>query len=532
MRRLSALPVSMIAVFLAASGCAGSPRRSAPGSDSGHYASNATFTMALATDPGGFDPYHSQLVLSKTGLAYDSLVYQQPDGKFVSGLANNWSADAHGATFTLRPDLTCSDGTPLTASQVAAAFTYIGDPKNQSPLYGQLIPKIPFTATADDTNRTVKVALRKPFGFLLHTFGEAPIVCEKGLKNPKMLKSASDGTGPFVLTSAVPGQSYTFTVRKNYKWGPNGATTQVPGLPAKVVLKIVTNETTAANLLLSGGLNFAQITGEDRQRATARGLKSAVLHSSSAWLWFNQLGGRPTADKLVRQALASALDTDQLVKVSTGGTGTAATGLITNEPKPCTGNPVSGLLPKHDLAAAGSLLDQAGWTKGSDGVRRKNGKALSFNFHYPPSINTGYKPTAELLSQVWKALGVQIKLTADSSAAFNQAMFQTSNYDIYLVGFVAHLPSQMVPYVSGAVPPKGSNVAGINNSEYSASTAKASTLLPPEACQFWNQAEQALYRDVDVVPISDQAVPYFLQKAQAQISGAHIPIPTSLRVLN
>ncbi len=488
--------------------------------------------MALNADPGVFDPYHSQLVLGKSGLAYDSLIHQEPDGTFVSGLAEKWTADTRRATFTLRPDVTCSDGTHLTASHVAAALSYIADPKNQSPLYGQLIPKVPFRATADDATRTVKVELQQPFGFILHTFGEAPIMCAKGLKNPGILKSTSSGTGPFVLTSVVPGDSYTFTVRKDYKWGPAGAATAAPGVPMKVVLRIITNETTAANLLLAGELNFAQITGQDQQRVARRLPDKATLQSSSAWLWFNQIGGRPTADRQVRQALVGALDRSQLVKVSTGGTGTPAAGLITNVPKPCVGDNVTGQLPSHDLAAAKTVLDNAGWVEGPDGIRSKAGKALKINLHYPPSLNTGYRPTAELLSQAWRALGAQVQLSADTSAAFNQILFNTGDYDVYLVGFVAHLPSQMVPYLSGPVPPEGTNVSGIRNQEYNALAAKAASTLAPAACQFWNGAERALYRNVDLVPISDQTVPYFLQGAQARISGAHIPVATSLRVLS
>lgn len=204
---------------------------------------------------------------------------------------------------------------------------------------------------------------QKPFGFVLNTVGQLPIVCPKGLTDPNVFKNGSAGTGPFVLTAVVPGQSLTFTVRKGNTWGPGGASTSAPGTPAKVVLKVVSDQTTAANLLLSGGANLAEISGPDGQRLERAGLRKVQRLGSGAWLWFNHLGGRPTAGKQVRQALVQALDLGQVVKVSTGGSGGPSTGLVTRQPRPCTADTVSGQFPKYDLAAAGALLDTAGWRK-------------------------------------------------------------------------------------------------------------------------------------------------------------------------
>jgi peptide/nickel transport system substrate-binding protein len=335
------------------------------------------------------------------------------------------------------------------------------------------------------------------------------------------------------LTNVVPGQSYTFTVRKDYSWGPGGAGTNAAGIPAKVVLQVVTNETTRANLLLSGQVNFARVGGGDQQRLIAQGMRKVPVPNSGAWLWFSQLGDRPTADKKVRQALASALNLDQLIKINTGGSGSAATGLINREPRPCSGDTVTGRLPRYDTKAAQTLLDQAGWIRGADGIRRKAGKTLSMDLHYAPPYGSAFdKPTAELIAQQWKTIGVKSKLTADTAASFNEVVFKTSNYDVYMLGFGADLPTQIERYVSGPTPPKGINLAGIENKDYNAFAAKAGALTPPAACRYWNQAEAALWRDVNPVPISTRPWFYFLNKAQAQVAGIHVPVPTSLRVLD
>ncbi len=527
MPRPTTLVAPILAACLVATGCSGSGTNGG----SGALASGGTFTMAIPADLGTFDPYRNNTVYYAS-LAYDSLVNLGQDGTFVSGLAEKWSADARSASFTLRDGVTCSDGTPLTATRVAEALRYIGDPQKKSRQYGLTTPTAPFTVTADDAARTVGVTMTaEPFGFLLNTIGQAPIMCPKGVADPSLLKSGSDGTGPFVLTEVVPGQSYTFTVRQGYTWGPGGASTSAPGTPAKVVLRIIPNEATSANLLLSGEVNLAPIGGQDQQRLTAQNLERFQVAGSGAGLRFNQIGGRPTADKRVRQALVHALDMAKVVEVSTGGAGTASTGLVALQPKPCTGDTVAGRLPGHDVATAESLLDQAGWVKGADGIRAKDGKRLSVGLHYVPSLFPLDKPTAELLSRQWKAIGVDVRLVVNSTVDVPKVLYETTDWDVFMGLGTAYLPSQMAPFVSGPFPPKGTNLAGVNR-DYDALVAKAKALTPPAACTYWNQAEQALYRDVNLAPISNRPTFYYLKNARAAGAGYTIPIPTSIRLLS
>lgn len=527
MRHLIRSLAATTALCVVAAGCSGSSSEQ----DARRYATAGTFTMALRGDPATFDPYHSQLIFASAYLAYDPLVHVQPGGRIVAGLAEKWEATATSATFTLRKGVTCSDGTTLTADDVAKAINYVVDPENESPQYGVNTPTVPLTATGDEATRTVMVATKSPFGFLLNTIGQLPIMCAKGLADRTLLKTRSDGTGPFVLTEVVPGQSYTFTVRKGYAWGPGGASTNAEGTPSKVVLRVIENETTAANLLTADELNFAQITGQDQRRLDAAGLRKVDVPMSGAWLWLNHANGRPTAELPVRKALAHALDLDEVVKVNTGGTGKASAGLTAMEPKPCSDDSVSGQLPGYDRAAAERLLDQAGWTKGADGTRAKGGNPLALDVHYPSYGSPYEKATAELLAQRWGAVGAQVRLTPDNRAELGKVMFSTGAFDVYVLGFGFNLPNQMVPYLSGAKPPDGVNLAAVDNREFLSLAKAAAAKLPPEACADWRRAEQALYRNVDIIPVADRPNVFYLRAAEAAASGFMIPIPTSLRVL-
>lgn len=248
-------------------------------------------------------------------------------------------------------------------------------------------------------------------------------------------------------------------------------------------------------------------------------------------LRFNQRDDkRPTADQRVRRALVQALDRDQLVKVTSGGAGRPATGLSLVEPRACPGDLVSGRLPKYDVAAAESTLDQAGWIKGGDGVRTKNGRQLAIQLIYINANSNYEKPTTELIAQKWKAIGVDVKVRSVPFVSLTNVLYETGDWDVYTGLGTAYLPSAWVPFVSGPYPPKGKNLAG-QNKDYEALVAKAQPLTPPAACPYWNQAEQALYRDLNIVPIADRRATYYLSHATAQPSGYEQPVPTSVRLL-
>ena len=98
-------------------------------------------------------------------------------------------------------------------------------------------------------------------------------------------------------------------------------------MPDTIVMKIVQNETTAANLLLSGEINAAQIIGPDAERLEKQGLFSAETPALLGEQWYNHADGHATSDPAVRMALTQALDLAELQKVLTSGKGTPATTL-------------------------------------------------------------------------------------------------------------------------------------------------------------------------------------------------------------
>jgi peptide/nickel transport system substrate-binding protein len=499
------ITAGMLAVSLVACGGAAGGRSVVEG---------GTFTFVVGTDPGNLDPQFTSLSVTEQvdRFLYDSLVKFDKDGKMVPGLAEKWSATTTEATFALRDKITCADGTPLTATQVAANINFVGDPKNASSRIGVYVPA-GATATADDSARTVTVTAPKPDSFLDRNVGGLHIVCPKGMADRTILKQGADGTGMFTVKEAVAGDHYTLTRRKDYTWLPPGRTGE--GLPDTVVIKIVPNETTAANLLLSGGANAAAFVGPDQQRLTAQKLFRQDVLANVGELWFNEKAGMVTADENIRRALVQGADFDELTKVITSGTGKRAPGLVAPGMGPCKGDAVRGNLPEQDTAAAKTVLGAA---------------KPAITLFYPTTIGPTMQAAAELLQKEWSELGVQVTLKGGGDAEMGQLVSGQLPWEAAFVPLNVTLPSQTVPFLSGPAAPDGTNFASIDNPGYTAKVAEASAIAGADGCDAWAAAEKALYERADIVPFANSSRPAFGKGAEFEFTQGSID-PSSIRMV-
>jgi peptide/nickel transport system substrate-binding protein len=511
-----------VVMVAAAAGCGGSSAEE-PGV-SGQPVNGKTFTIAVGSDPGSLDPHMTvlSLAIAFDRYLYDPLLNLAEDGAPAPGLAEKWEGSTTTATFTLRAGVKCPDGSELTARDVAANIAFVGDPKNKSPMAGvQVVPGT--TATGDDAARTVTVTSPAPDPFLLRDVGGLPIACAKGLADRSTLVKGGNGTGMYTVAEAVPNDHYTLNRRGDHYAPP------AQGIPEKVVIKVVPNETTAANLMLAGQLNAVSVVGPDRQRLLAQKLFHSDALAPIGELFFNQANGHPGQDLAVRKALVQALDLDQLTQVVTGGTGTRSKGMITVAPKACSGDTVQGSLPGHDPAAAKSTLDTTGWVAGTGGVRAKGGKQLALTVLYGTQLGPTMVAAAELVQQTWRDLGVKVTLKGVDSPALNQALFGTGAWDVSMAPISLPLPNQLTPFVSGPVPPQGTNFGNIHNGEYERLVKEASGMAGAAGCPTWNAAESALIRNLDAVPYADSVVPGFGKNARFDLREGSI-VPSSVRM--
>lgn len=512
----------------AVAGCSHSSSGSSGGnSSSAKVVTDGTFNFGLAADPGNLDPQASAAsnLYQMSFLAYDELLSIDADGKIQSQLATAWKSQGKQVTLTLHPGITCSDGSAFTAQTAADNINYLANPNNKSPFTGVFLPAGSKGAATGDT---LTITLPAPAPFILNGLAGIPMVCAKGLTNRKLLATKTDGTGSYALTEAVSNDHYTLARRSGYSWGPNGATTATAGLPAKIVVKIVPNESTAANLLLAGQLNAVAIAGADSQRLTAAKLFNVGTPSVIGEMWLNQAKGRPAADPKVRVALAKAVDFGQIEKVLTSGRGEPGTSLAATAPVACPGDSVSKALPSHDLDAAKALLDQAGWTVGSDGVRAKGGQKLALKFVYNAQSGPSGAAAAELAGQQWKQLGADVTLKSEDETAAVTTLFSTGDWDIAWEPVNVSSPDQVVGFLSGNPPPNGQNFAHIDNTAYNSGVVQAEKLDGSSGCSQWLAAEANLISAADVIPFANQVLKIFGKGAQFQVAGELQP--TSIRM--
>ncbi|NYJ74905.1 ABC transporter substrate-binding protein [Allobranchiibius huperziae] len=521
--------VAGVCVVATALGACGGGGGGAGTSKNAKVVSGGTFTTALSTDPGNLDPQMTanSATLQVVNFAYDTLIHIDLDGRLSPQLASAWKVSGSTVTFTMRSGVTCSDGSTFTARDAASNLNYVTNPKNKSPLTGAFAPP---GATATASGSTVTLKLASPSPFVLNGLANIPMVCKAGLANRSTLATKTDGTGLFKLTEDVASDHIAFTKRTGYTWGPLGVTSSTPGLPDKVVIKFVSSLTTAANLLLSGGLSAATVTGPDAKRLQGAGLFAAPVQVLLGEMWFNHAKTRPGSDLAVRKALTQAVDLTQLAKVMSSGEGTAATTFATAPPVACTGNSIQSALPPHGVDQAKATLEAAGWKVGAGGTRSKNGQRLALTFIYDTAGGSSASAAAELAASVWKTLGAAVTMRAQSDTEITQTVLGGSgNWDVGWLPLNVSSPDQLVPFMSGPSPTAGNNFGQIDNPAYAAEVARATTKQGKAGCADWLAAESQLVKNADVIPFANQSVRTFAKGARFAAGFSAID-PTTIRM--
>ncbi len=279
-----------------------------------------------------------------------------------------------------------------------------------------------------------------------------------------------------------------------------------------MTIKVVTNETTAANLLLTGGANVASIGGPDRTRLNKANLFSTVTAAQPNELFFNENPGHPGADPAVRKALVQALNLGQLGTVATSGRGLKMTQLSLQNFTPCAGNSVAGSVPAYNPSAARSAL---------------SGKSLKLL--YATDAGPSYPPTAELAQQQLSSAGAKVSLLPQSTAALQGTIFGSGDWDVLIIGIGVANPSQISALISGPTPPHGINFAGINNRDYKLAVSRATRRVGAAGCKYWLDGERAMFKAADIAPLQVTTSATYGKNLTFTI-GLQGPLPTSLRL--
>jgi peptide/nickel transport system substrate-binding protein len=380
-----------------------------------------TVRVAAILEPTGFNPNTSKdagpAVQNVVSTVYPSVFRVHPDlsirldQTFMAG-AELTTQDPQTITYRIRPDATWSDGVPITADD----FRYLWQHSNGTN------PRIDVNSTAgydridrvsgSPDGKTVSVVFNEKFAewqslFMnllpAHYVRRQPGGWNRGLdNNPQRIPSG----GPFKITEFTPGETVTLQRNDQY-WGARAHLDQI-------VVRLVPDSDAQIDALRNDEADLiapqptADLINHIKQLPGVRTQVSPRL--AFEHLTFN-LKHPILADLTIRRAIATAIDTQQLVDRLLRSINPAARVLgnriwLTGEQHY---QDHTGGYGKGDTQAAKQLLEQAGWTLDSDGVYAKDGRRLELRY----STFTGdpqRRAEGELLQAQLADAGIRLRI--------------------------------------------------------------------------------------------------------------------------
>lgn len=468
-------------------------------------------TVAMRLDVDTFDP-HTSLGDSAAGqtflFLYDTMVHRTLDGRIVPGVASSWQMTPSQGVFTIRDGLTCSDGSPLDAAAVAASFKAFGSNPGslgKSKVFG---PDGMDSVTADLATKTVTIATKSPNNDMLTGLATTGfIVCPKGLADPASISEKPDGSGPYELVDAMRGDSYTLKLREDYTGFYDDTT--MADLPKTIILKVITDDATAADLVEKGKIQIAGILSTDAKRLLEdENLVSVPAQGfgSNAVLMM-QKPSAPTSDVKLRQGIAMLLDSVQGGAAETQGMGTPRRTLYTPNID-CYNPKAEDYVPKYDPAAAAKFLDAAGYKVGAAGKRTKpDGSPLELRVVGNNTQGEIPQFIADSLEKGTFDVDLFVGTYNESIAKLLSDKFDIGSYPFTDTSPLPSLWSNQIGSNAGA------NFGKVNNPEFDALVNEAlavDTSADPEGrCEKWQEAEKVVLEAANVVPMDQPTNHWF-----------------------
>jgi peptide/nickel transport system substrate-binding protein len=505
------LPLALATGLVLAS--CGSSSSSKPTAGSSSSAKSAPVSVRLFGDWPTLNPYATNgninSIIVDTGI-YDRLVALSEDGKTaVPYLATKWTATPTELVFTIRPGVTCSDGTPLGPAEVAKSLQFLSTQSENKLLLGPG----PYTITNDDSTVTIKLGSPFSDALLDFTSPHASIICPAEIPLIQAGNSLQAvGSGPYTITQAVHGDHMTMAPRSEWTWGPNGESAKKPGFPSEVTLRVVGNDTTAANEILTGQLDVGSVTGPDVNRLKA---KKSLLYSQYGGSYLSELVFNPKVDVLqdvkVREAISRAIDTKAFMQADTGGFGVTSPSMLAPGAQ-CYDANVAKLVPSPSVSEAQKILQADGYTL-SNGQIMKDGKQLTLRLL---STTANFSTAAtEYLAATLGKVGIATPVTNVNAAAYGPAL-TGGNFDIG-VGFLSGggpAPGNYILYMTGPSFAHGGGNSGLDDPEVDALVTAAFAASGSAQCPAWAKVQEKVIQNHDTVPLDQQTKQYFSNGVQ------------------
>ncbi|MBT3264714.1 MAG: peptide ABC transporter substrate-binding protein [Acidiferrobacteraceae bacterium] len=387
--------------------------------------------------------------LEASSVVIEPLARYDNDGKMHPWLAEEIPTVANGGvsedlksiTWKIKPGIKWSDGSELTSADAVFTYEYCSHPDTgctSSNYFNDIVS----VDALDPHTIQINFTVAKPFPYAPFVGYNAPIMQKAqfdGCIGAKAQECTEQnfypiGTGPFKVVDFKPNDVIVFEANELYR---------EEGQPAfsKLLFKGGGDATSAARSVLeTSEMHYAwnlQVEPEilTKMAEAGKGTIIAGFGTSVERLMVNftnpdpdlgddraeYLGGNNNrnphpflSDYAVRRALSLAIDRQILVDAGYGSAGKVGCNVL---PAPAIyASNANDECKTQNVDEANRILDEAGWVRGSDGVREKNGVRLSIL--YQTSTNSVRQGTQAFIKEMWKAIGVETELRNLSASVF------------------------------------------------------------------------------------------------------------------
>ena len=332
----------------------------------------------LPTNPTSLDPHKVQDgdTLDMTQQVYEGLVKWGEDNSVQPNLAEKWTIDSAGTTYTfnLKKEVKFSNGREFTAEDVkwnleracnpqftsATAATYLDNIIGVKERLANKAKEVAGVKVVDKYTVTIQIDKPRPYFLGKLTYSCAYFLAKEGLKDPLKDVSGPDemiGTGPFKVTKFVPESIVVLDCRNDYHGG-------APKL-ARIERPIIKDAQSRLNKYKTGEVDLIQLERQDllsvqKDPALKNDLKT-YDRPSMYYVGLNVNVVPALKDRRVRQAIAMAIDRDKIVTKVLGGINQRADSIL---PPVVKGYLTKTAAIPFDIEKAKALLAEAGYPEG------------------------------------------------------------------------------------------------------------------------------------------------------------------------
>jgi peptide/nickel transport system substrate-binding protein len=445
--------------------------------------------------------------------------------------AENGGVSEDGITYTLKftPGVTWHDGTPCTANDFRFTWEWIMDPANQAQATAGW-SEIESIDVPDDL--TAVVTLKQMYiPWVSETLGWNPILPEhiQSKTTTEEFGRAPVGNGPFKFVEWVPGDHLTYERYEEY-FRPEKA------LLDRLIFKVVPDRNAVIAQAKTGDIQIG-VDYTEAQIPEMENVPGVTLVITPSQIYeryhFTMVTHDDASvphpifgDKNVRLALTHALDRQTIIDQILFGRTEIARNELDNTPY--ENAEITPLAFDPELAK--SMLDEAGWVAGADGVREKDGKRL--NFTHGTTSGNQTRETIQALAQAnFKDVGAEMTITNQPASKFFGGFNDGGGWldrTIDMVGFTNGLTSSdpnLRPFWhTESIPtkdkPGGFNHSGLSNPDLDELLdAQLTEFDVAKRTELLQQAQQIIHDEVPMIPMYDRVV---INSISDRVKGASV----------